>query len=61
MTSDELIDLYHSLRTPYRQKAVFITNDNTVKAIRKLKDGTGQYMWQPDCRPDSRTPCSTVR
>ena len=47
LTSDELIDLYHSLRTPYRQKAVFITNDNTVKAIRKLKDGTGQYMWQP--------------
>ena len=47
LTADELIDLYHSLRTPYRQKAVFITNDNTVKAIRKLKDGTGQYMWQP--------------
>ncbi len=22
-------------------------NDSTVKAIRKLKDGNGQYIWQP--------------
>jgi HK97 family phage major capsid protein len=26
---------------------VFVTNDDTVKAIRKLKDGNGQYIWQP--------------
>ncbi|MCL1857695.1 MAG: phage major capsid protein [Oscillospiraceae bacterium] len=44
---DEMIDLYHSLREPYRRKAVFIVNDLTVKAIRKLKDTTGQYLWQP--------------
>ena len=24
-----------------------MTNDATVKAIRKLKDSTGQYLWQP--------------
>lgn len=47
ITADEIIDLYHSLRTPYRKNAVFITNDSTVKAIRKLKDSTGQYLWQP--------------
>lgn len=44
---DELIDLYHSLREPYRRNAVFIANDTTIKAIRKLKDGNGQYLWQP--------------
>jgi len=44
---DELIDLYHSLKTPYRKKAVFITNDATVKAIRKFKDASGNYLWQP--------------
>ncbi len=44
---DELIDLYHSLREPYRRNAIFITNDTTIKAIRKLKDGSGQYLWQP--------------
>jgi len=47
ITLDEVIDLYHSLREPYRRKAVFILNDMTVKAIRKLKDTTGQYLWQP--------------
>ena len=47
---DELLDLYHSLKAPYRNNAVFVTNDSTVKAIRKLKDGSGQYLWQPSVR-----------
>ena len=47
ITLDEILDLYYSLRSPYRAKAVFITNDTTVKAIRKLKDNNGQYLWQP--------------
>ena len=47
---DELLDLYHSLKAPYRNNAVFVTNDSTVKAIRKLKDGNGQYLWQPSVR-----------
>ena len=47
ITADELIDLFYSLRSPYRRNAVFVTNDATVKAIRKLKDGNGQYLWQP--------------
>ena len=47
ITADEIINLYHSLRTPYRKNAHFITNDSTVKAIRKLKDNNGQYVWQP--------------
>jgi HK97 family phage major capsid protein len=47
ITADELIDLYYSLKTPYRKNAVWILNDATVKAIRKLKDNSGQYLWQP--------------
>ena len=46
VTADELIDLYYSLRSPYRRNAVWTLNDSTVKAIRKLKDGNGQYLWQ---------------
>ena len=41
----EVLDSIHS--NPYRNKATFIMNDSTVKAIRKLKDGQGQYLWQP--------------
>jgi HK97 family phage major capsid protein len=47
VTFDEVMDLYHSLKMPYRNKAVFIANDMTVKSLRKLKDGNGQYLWQP--------------
>jgi len=47
ITIDEVLDLFYSLKAPYRNKAVFLMNDATVKAIRKLKDGQGQYLWQP--------------
>ncbi len=47
ITADELIDLQHSLKSSYRRKAVWIMNDATISAIRKLKDGQGQYIWQP--------------
>lgn len=50
ITLDEVIDLYYSLKSPYRSKAIFITNDSTVKAIRKMKDTNGQYLWQPSIR-----------
>ena len=47
ITFDEILDLFYSLKAPYRNKSVFVMNDATVKAIRKLKDGQGQYLWQP--------------
>jgi len=47
LNADEVIDLYYALRSPYRKNAVWVTNDATVKALRKLKDGNGQYIWQP--------------
>ena len=47
ITTDEIIDLFYSLKSPYRKNATFVMNDATVKAIRKLKDGNGQYLWQP--------------
>ena len=47
ITFDELMDLFYSLKSPYRKNATFVTNDATVKMIRKLKDGNGQYLWQP--------------
>ena len=47
ITFDEVMDLYYSLRAPYRNKANFYLNDSTIKAIRKLKDGNNNYIWQP--------------
>lgn len=50
ITFDDVMDLYYSLRAPYRNKAVWLLNDSTVKAIRKLKDGNGNYIWQPSVK-----------
>jgi HK97 family phage major capsid protein len=47
ITADEIIDLIYKLRAPYRPRASFLLNDTTIKNVRKLKDATGQYLWQP--------------
>lgn len=48
ITSDEIIDLLHSVDPAYRTspKAGFMFNDATLAAVRKLKDGDGNYLWQ---------------
>lgn len=47
ITANELIDLYHSLLTPYRRNAAWLMKDSTAQLIRKLVDGSSQYLWQP--------------
>lgn len=48
ITADELIDLFHSVDPAYRAspKCRWMFNDSTLAAIRKLKDGDGNYLWQ---------------
>jgi len=56
ITFDDVIDLLHSVKPPYRGKAVFVTNDSTIRQLRKIKDGNGNYIWQPavkDGLPDT--------
>lgn len=33
ITADEVIDLFYSLKSPYRKKAVWVLNDATIKAM----------------------------
>jgi HK97 family phage major capsid protein len=47
VTTNDLIDLQHSILKPYRRNAVFMTSDQAVQNLRKLKDTTGNYIWQP--------------
>ena len=46
-SADVLIDLVFSLKAGYRRNARFVMNRLTQSAIRKLKDGDGNYLWQP--------------
>jgi HK97 family phage major capsid protein len=46
-TADELIEIQHSIASPYRRNAVWVLNDAAIEALRKLKDGDGNYLWAP--------------
>jgi HK97 family phage major capsid protein len=48
-TADNLIDLFYSVISPYRNSAscAWLMRDATVANVRKLKDTTNQYLWQP--------------
>lgn len=58
VTADEIISLAHSVDPAYRTSgnARFMMADTAVSSIRKLKDTTNQYLWQPSLQagvPDS--------
>ncbi len=46
---DLLIDLFYSVIAPYRASSscAWLVKDSTMGAIRKLKDSTGNYVFQP--------------
>ena len=48
ITADEIIDLIHSVDPAYRTspRTAIMMNDSTLAAVRKLKDGQGNYLWQ---------------
>ena len=57
-SADNLIDLYYSVIAPYRNSpsAAYLMKDTTLGAVRKIKDTTGQYIFQPSLTagtPDS--------
>ena len=48
VTADEIIDLIHSVDPAYRTgpNTAIMMADATLAAVRKLKDGNGNYLWQ---------------
>lgn len=48
-TADNLIDLHYSVTAPYRNSPScgWLLKDATLASVRKLKDTTNQYLWQP--------------
>ncbi len=47
LLADGILSLIYSLKSTYRNGASFVANNLTHSAIRKLKDGQGNYLWQP--------------
>ncbi len=52
--SDVLIDLIYALGPGYRQNGVFVMNRKTQSVVRKFKDTTGNYLWQPPAAAGGR-------
>lgn len=53
---DTLYDLIYSLRARYRRNANWVTSKLVLASLRKYKDSTGQYLWQPSAaagQPDT--------
>ena len=48
ITADELIDLQELVPDAYQADCIFIMNKETRKAIRKLKDGQGNFLLEKD-------------
>ena len=44
---DDLVELEHSVDPAYRAKAKFMFHDQTLKTLKKLKDGYGRPLWLP--------------
>ncbi|MDN7419527.1 phage major capsid protein [Burkholderia dolosa] len=47
ITADGIIDLIYDLPSAFTGNARFTMNRNTQRQVRKLKDGQGNYLWQP--------------
>lgn len=47
ISADDIINLEYSLKRPYRRNAAWLINDATLAQIRKFKDSTQNYIWQP--------------
>lgn len=47
LAADSLISLFYALPATYRNSGAWALNGTTLATIRKLKDTTGQYLWQP--------------
>ncbi|GAB1378672.1 phage major capsid protein [Pararhodobacter aggregans] len=47
LSADQLITLLYALPATYRNRGAWAMNGTTLGVIRKLKDGQGNFLWQP--------------
>lgn len=45
ITSGDIIQIFHALKSPYQQNAVWIMSNATLCAVRMLSDGAGRYIF----------------
>jgi len=54
ITGDGLIGLYYEVKEQYVNNSTFVLSRSTLKTIRLLKDGQGNYLWAAGIKTDGR-------
>ena len=47
LSNVDAINLFYELKSSYVENAYWLMNRSTIKAVRKLTDSNGDYLWQP--------------
>lgn len=47
VSADDLLDLQYGVNSAYRSRGRYMFSSNMEKALRKMKDSEGNYIWQP--------------
>lgn len=50
-SADVFLDIIYGVRARYRNNAQWLTSKAVLAGLRKYKDSTGQYLWQPALTP----------
>ncbi|MCB5409151.1 phage major capsid protein [Pseudogemmobacter faecipullorum] len=63
LSAEALISLMYAMPATYRSRGAWVMNGSTLAAIRKLKDGNGNFLWQPSYQagqPETILGCAVV-
>jgi HK97 family phage major capsid protein len=48
ISADGMISIYYDLKEPYARNGVWLMRRATLKVVRQMKDGNGNYLWEPN-------------
>ena len=52
--ANDLIEVFYTLLEPYVANSTWVLDRDTIRLIRQLVDGSGNYLWAPGIRADAR-------
>jgi HK97 family phage major capsid protein len=47
ITADGILNLYYDIKTAYSKNGMYCLNRSSLKTVRTLKNGNGEYLWVP--------------
>ena len=60
ITLDDIINLEHSVKQPYRKNAVWLMSEDAIRTLHQIRHYDGRPLWKTICRKASRSICSAT-